>query len=376
MGAIFALFAGFYYWYPIITTYNYNEIWALTHFYLLFIGVKRLAQIEYLFKIILFDTRKSYHFYGKDNNSKISSFFYWFLNINKNILLTKYYPIAQLVEVNHSMDKASQRLNTKDIFWLIGFIDGDGCLTYYKDKKYQNNWRHELSIGLSIKDIRLLYYIKKLLNCGTVYKYNNVAIYRIKKITHLLNIIIPIFDNYPLLTSVKRINYLKFRETLLNKVINSKLSSIKDKELANYLLSNTNKVNNLYNMDIDNLLSNLESKFIKNWIIGFTEAEGSFYFVKLKEGGLRPEFRISQNNNIQLLNKIKSTIKLNRKVSLQSNSNIHYYLISVAKEDIIKVIDFYTDKDLTKFKGIKLLSFQLWLKGIKNIHHDFNIPNY
>ena len=39
MGAIFGLFAGFYYWYPIITTYNYNEIWAITHFYLMFIGV-------------------------------------------------------------------------------------------------------------------------------------------------------------------------------------------------------------------------------------------------------------------------------------------------------------------------------------------------
>jgi cytochrome c oxidase subunit 1 len=39
MGAIFSLFAGFYYWYPTITTYNYNEMWAIVHFYLIFIGV-------------------------------------------------------------------------------------------------------------------------------------------------------------------------------------------------------------------------------------------------------------------------------------------------------------------------------------------------
>lgn len=39
MGAIFALFAGFYYWYPVITTYNYDEMWAIVHFYLMFIGV-------------------------------------------------------------------------------------------------------------------------------------------------------------------------------------------------------------------------------------------------------------------------------------------------------------------------------------------------
>lgn len=39
MGAIFALFTGFYYWYPILTNYNYNKIWAFTQFFLLFIGV-------------------------------------------------------------------------------------------------------------------------------------------------------------------------------------------------------------------------------------------------------------------------------------------------------------------------------------------------
>ena len=39
MGAVFALFAGFYYWFPTITTYYYNEMWANVHFFLMFIGV-------------------------------------------------------------------------------------------------------------------------------------------------------------------------------------------------------------------------------------------------------------------------------------------------------------------------------------------------
>lgn len=39
MGAIFSLFAGFYYWYPLITHTNYNHLWAYVHFYLIFIGV-------------------------------------------------------------------------------------------------------------------------------------------------------------------------------------------------------------------------------------------------------------------------------------------------------------------------------------------------
>lgn len=39
MGAIFSLFAGFYFWYPTITALSFNNIWATVHFYLIFIGV-------------------------------------------------------------------------------------------------------------------------------------------------------------------------------------------------------------------------------------------------------------------------------------------------------------------------------------------------
>ena len=38
LGAVFGLFAGFYYWYPTITTYNYSYVWGSVHFITLFIG--------------------------------------------------------------------------------------------------------------------------------------------------------------------------------------------------------------------------------------------------------------------------------------------------------------------------------------------------
>ncbi len=235
--------------------------------------------------------------------------------------------------------------------------------------------RHEFSIGLSIKDIKLLYKIKEILGCGIIYKYNNVAIFRIKKIKHLLTVILPIFDNYPLLTENKRMNYLKFRDTLLKKVIDSQQSSLEEKQIATLLLDNTPKVSNIYNMKIESLFDIIDYDCFNNWIVGFTEAEGSFYFVKLEGGGLRPEFRLCQNNNIFLLNKIKETIKLNRKVSLQSNSKTHHYIVAVSKDSIERTIEFFTNKSLIKFKGIKRLSFQLWLKGIKKIHKYNNIPD-
>jgi hypothetical protein len=116
---------------------------------------------------------------------------------------------------------------------------------------------------LGIKDIRLLYKIKRIIGCGIVRKYNNVAIFRVKKIKHLIYNIIPIFDEYPLLTENKRLIYLNFRNSLLSKALNSKRDiTNKDIIFINKLLDNT--PNNLYNKSIENLFINIDNVFFDN----------------------------------------------------------------------------------------------------------------
>ena len=39
LGAVFAIFAGWYYWFPKMTGYMYNEFWAKVHFWITFISV-------------------------------------------------------------------------------------------------------------------------------------------------------------------------------------------------------------------------------------------------------------------------------------------------------------------------------------------------
>ena len=39
MGAIFAIFGGYYYWFGKITGYSYNELYGKIHFWIMFIGV-------------------------------------------------------------------------------------------------------------------------------------------------------------------------------------------------------------------------------------------------------------------------------------------------------------------------------------------------
>jgi hypothetical protein len=429
MGAVYALFAAWYFWSPKAEGLTYDDRKGKIHFWGMFLGVKEklapgleirpltlegdefqsgshVSRTEILNEI-LFDTRKSCLdlknsiFYSiKDSYSVDFVFFYLYQFKFDNFLfkfftLTNNYPNAQLVEVKNSVNeiteiqKASQRLNTKDIQWLIGFTDGDGCLTMYKEKKYLNNWRHEYTIGLSIKDIRLLYKIKKILGCGIVRKYNNVAIFKVKKIKHLIYKIIPIFDKYPLLTDKKRLIYLNFRNSLLTKALLNKNNIVTNKDITFIKQLLHNVPGNLYNKSIEDLFINIDNSFFDNWLVGFTEAEGSFYFIKKNlsnsnnvlqpEVPLRAEFRLSQNNNFFLLNKIRDRLKITRKVSLQSNTSNDYYLVGGSTLSLQNVIDFYTNPNIVKFKGIKYIQFVLWLKGIKNIvrHNKVKVPiNY
>jgi hypothetical protein len=108
-----------------------------------------------------------------------------------------------------------------------------------------------------------LYKIKKLLGCGIVRKYNNIAIFRIKKIIHLIYVIIPIFDKYPLLTENKRSLYLNFRNTLLNKALNSK-RNISNKDIIFIKQLLINKPNYLYELSIENLFKNIDYNFFDN----------------------------------------------------------------------------------------------------------------
>jgi LAGLIDADG endonuclease len=80
---------------------------------------------------------------------------------------------------------------------------------------------------MNIKDIQLLYKIKNALGIGKIKirvrkNINNneisSAIYNIRNKKHLKEIIIPIFDKYPMLTN-KKYDYLRFKNALLNNII-------------------------------------------------------------------------------------------------------------------------------------------------------------
>ena len=60
MGAVFALFAGFYFWAPKIIGKTYNDLLGKIHFWTMFVGVKNLGRVFILFKKAVFYFSRAY----------------------------------------------------------------------------------------------------------------------------------------------------------------------------------------------------------------------------------------------------------------------------------------------------------------------------
>lgn len=92
---------------------------------------------------------------------------------------------------------------------------------------------YEIGIELSIRDVKLIHKIKNLLGVGVLYfkKINKIEMVYLKIIdkNHLKNIIIPIFDKYPMFSN-KQYNYLRFKNAL-------ELGIIYAKDLSEYTRS-------------------------------------------------------------------------------------------------------------------------------------------
>jgi hypothetical protein len=109
--------------------------------------------------------------------------------------------------------------------WILGFVDGEGCfhigITKSKTMKLGYQILPEFSIVQHERDVNLLYAIRDYFNCGIVllnrgkndYRHAPRWNYRVRAKKELLEIIIPFFDKYPLLT-VKQKDFLLFKEVM------------------------------------------------------------------------------------------------------------------------------------------------------------------
>ena len=255
----------------------------------------------------------------------------------------------------------SQRPNARDLMWLVGFVEGDGCFSVNKNGKYV---KYEFAIEIHISDIKLLHKIKSILGgygSITTRKRSNTELARLKISSkyNLKNIILPIFDKYGLLTS-KQYDYLYFKSCLLQNITFYEHLPIYERYT---LFNSTQDILNLYYFDA--------------WLVGFMEAESYFStFQVTGESNKIAKFGISQTNGIQIITAIKERLSLNSNPFINQKTNCCVIDTSSVR-GVQNVINFLK-KTPVKLKGNKRGQFLKWLHELRvnSRYRNINIPNH
>jgi len=222
----------------------------------------------------------------------IDSFYFLLVLFTVNLSLNRFifwlYPyfskIKNLTIKNFSNTaKKPQKLNPN---WITGFTDAEGCFTVIISKRSNLNWRVQVSfeINLHIKDILILHSIKDFFNVGLISSRldKNNCVYRVTKIEDLINVIIPHFLNYPLI-SQKYADFLLWFKVI--KLMHKKehLTSSGFYTILTYYASINTGLSTTVKSVFPNIVGverdkvNLPDKLNPYWVSGFVAGEGSFF---------------------------------------------------------------------------------------------------
>ena len=109
-------------------------------------------------------------------------------------------------------------------------------------------------------------------------------------------------------------------------------------EIINYKVNNTN--------DAKLVLS-------KYWLIGFTEAEGSFYLVSKEPTRIVHAFEITKKLDLIVLQAIAHILGITL-----GKKKTHYTVVTTNSRSISNIIEYYSNT----MKGIKAVEFRVWAR--------------
>lgn len=254
--------------------------------------------------------------------------------------------------------------------WLVGVTDGDGTFHFRKTNK--GVWSFTFKIGQSNYNLRLLYFIKSKLAVGSVSvpdsKAPEAAEFRIRNYQHIIQYILPIFDQYPLLTS-KHFHYDLFKEAILIMANPSLSKEQKDKLITEIKVKSKLGIPTEYVSPAWSIVGNTVNStqdamkvMSKSWLIGFTESEGSFYIVKKGPQRLVHAFEITQKLDIIVLEAIAMILQL--KVIKKKT---YLTVIATGSKDIEFIVKYY----FKTMKGMKALEYRIWARSFSKNKKDF-----
>jgi hypothetical protein len=244
--------------------------------------------------------------------------------------------------------------------FLVGFMDGDGYIQITKTTK--GFIAIKLVISIHLKDISTLEYIRSVLNIGkiTIYKDNRSPTCKlIINKTDLQEVLFPLLLHH---------NIFFLTETRNNQF--NTAMAILEQDIK--MFDNIPNISNIPKSDdLVNAADYAKLSFFKNWIVGFTMAEGSF-FIKSNHDGC---FQLKQRIHTSLFESFKLVFNTNRKIDIENNM---YNPFSVSsKADVQTVIDFFSFSGLHPLIGLKGITYLIWLNNLKssNRYGNLNYPS-
>lgn len=110
--------------------------------------------------------------------------------------------------------------------------------------------------------------------------------------------------------------------------------------------------------------------FFKNWIVGFTMSEGSF-FIKNNNDGC---FQLKQRVHVMLFEAFKLVFNTSRKIDIEKA--IYNQFSVCSKADIQTVIKVFSFSGFHPLIGVKGIQYFKWLKSLRNSsrYHNLNFP--
>jgi len=256
----------------------------------------------------------------------------------------------------NALKKMSKLLDKKDyvdvptsfLAFLVGLIDGDGYIQISKTPKGFITMK--LVISLHLEDLSILEYIHSVLKLGNINIYKDLRSPACKLVinkTDLQEVLFPLllYNNIFFLTNA-RVDQFNLAMYILKN----------DLKLYNEI-PNVNNIPTIFEIP-NNPFDYTLLHFFKNWIVGFTCSEGSF-FIKSNNDGC---FQLKQRIHSNLFEAFKLIFDTNRKID--TTNNYSQFGVS-SKSDIQKVINLFSFSGLHPLIGLKYIQYVKWLNNLR-----------
>ena len=275
-----------------------------------------------------------------------------------------------------------------DPWFITGLFDAESSfvVTILKNSRYKTGWNVQARVQIKMheKDRVLIQSIQEFFGgIGYVSKLNNTSAveFRVSTLKDLVGVILPHFDNYPLITK-KHSDYLLFKEIvllMLNKEHNTLEGIQKTVNIRASLNTGlSNDLKEAFPMTIPATL-NLESSIKNNnlhpeWVAGFSTGESNFFIAVQKSktnSGLSASLRFSIAQHSRDLLLLESFVIFfgGGYVMNYKNRSVCEFIITKIDHIVEHIIPFFDKHPILGSKHLNFLDFKSASYIIKKKEH-------